>query len=216
MIEIRQLANRRSYGLPFVKHTFLYHFTRIDHRHNFSVYNTVLHSSSAQGEQASFGLESLAFLPQLLLSVVLVPYLLAGHDLAATMLAQTFAFVTFNKVCTSQVSRRRGYSAVRANHRQYFLWYMVFLPLYLPDSSLLRRPIRGSVALGFWIAGQAVWLQQGYALEFLGKSTFVPGLWAASIAFFVVNCWILGIIVDDIRNGGRKSTVVATEAKKQA
>lgn len=47
-------------------------------------------------------LESLAFIPQLFLSAVALP-LLAKKDLPSTMLAQTFAFVTFNKVCTSQV-----------------------------------------------------------------------------------------------------------------
>lgn len=49
-------------------------------------------------------IESLAFIPQLFLSVLAIPFLLAKKDLASTMLAQTFAFVTFNKVCTSQVS----------------------------------------------------------------------------------------------------------------
>ena len=48
-------------------------------------------------------LEKLAFLPQLLLSAIFIPVALAKKDLASTMLAQTFAFVTFNKVCTSQV-----------------------------------------------------------------------------------------------------------------
>lgn len=48
-------------------------------------------------------LESLAFLPQLFLSAFALPLLLAKKDLPSTMLAQTFAFVTFNKVCTSQV-----------------------------------------------------------------------------------------------------------------
>lgn len=59
---------------------------------------------SALGSSSGLGVESLAFFPQLFLSVVAIPLLLAKKDLASTMLAQTFAFVTFNKVCTSQVS----------------------------------------------------------------------------------------------------------------
>ena len=42
---------------------------------------------------------------------------------------------------------------------------------------------------------KAVWLQQGYRLEFLGESTFVPGLWLGGIVFFLTNVWILGIII---------------------
>lgn len=74
---------------------------------------------------------------------------------------------------------------------------MIFLPLYLPRSSLLRNPRLGIAALSLWVLGQAAWLQQGYNLEFLGESTFFPGLWMASLAFFLVNCWILGIIIGD-------------------
>lgn len=81
---------------------------------------------------------------------------------------------------------------------KYFLWYMVFLPLYLPRSSLLRRPALGLTALALWVSTQGLWLQQGYNLEFLGLSTFVPGLWLSSLAFFAVNCFILGIIIDDL------------------
>lgn len=92
-----------SYGMEFVRHSYTYHLTRIDHRHNFSVYNTLLHIKSAVGSSSGLDVESLAFFPQLFLSVVAIPLLLAKKDLASTMLAQTFAFVTFNKVCTSQV-----------------------------------------------------------------------------------------------------------------
>lgn len=49
-----------------------------------------------------------------------------------------------------------------------------------------------------WILTQAAWLQQGFQLEFLGDSTFVPGLWATALAFFLVNCWILGVVVGDV------------------
>ena len=95
------------YGEPFVVHTFLHHVSRVDHRHNFSPYNVLLYLVSAEpraaGASASIGIESLAFLPQLLLSTILIPLVGAKKDLPTTMLAQTFAFVTFNKVCTSQV-----------------------------------------------------------------------------------------------------------------
>ncbi|KAI4597620.1 GPI mannosyltransferase 1 [Pestalotiopsis sp. 9143b] len=182
------LAMYALYGHDFLQHTFLHHVTRIDHRHNFSPYNMLLYLASAQSHlgpaAAPLGLkiESVAFVPQLLLSCVLIPLVGAKKDLPTTMLAQTFAFVTFNKVCTSQ----------------YFLWYMIFLPLYLPNSSLIRRPALGLTALALWVATQGLWLQQGYNLEFLGQSTFVPGLFSASLAFFLVNCWILGIIVGDL------------------
>ncbi|KAK7699989.1 GPI mannosyltransferase 1 [Diaporthe eres] len=93
-----------SYGSPFLVHTYLYHVTRIDHRHNFSPYNIPLYLASASPDDVSRGVrvESLAFLPQLLLSCVLIPLIMAKKDLPTTMLAQTWAFVAFNKVCTSQ------------------------------------------------------------------------------------------------------------------
>ncbi|KAL7791277.1 glycosyltransferase family 50 protein [Trichoderma ceciliae] len=165
------------YGTPFLIHSYFHHVTRIDHRHNFSPYNIFLYLASANPSSSSLH----AFLPQLLLSCLLIPLVLAKKDLATSMMAQTFAFVTFNKVCTSQ----------------YFLWYMIFLPLYLPGSSMLRVPRRGITALLLWVLGQAAWLQQGYQLEFLGNSTFFPGMWLASLAFFLINCWILGIIISD-------------------
>lgn len=89
------------------------------------------------------------------------------------------------------------------NLSKYFLWYMVFLPLYLPSSSLLQKPKLGLSALLLWVVSQAAWLQQGYQLEFLGISTFFPGMWLASLGFFLVNCWILGIIITDGANAKR-------------
>ncbi|GFF37060.1 GPI mannosyltransferase 1 [Aspergillus lentulus] len=168
------------YGLPFAHNTYLHHLTRIDHRHNFSPYSTLLYLSAAGGARTAF--ESLAFIPQLLLSVVVIPLVLGKKSLAGTMLAQTFAFVTFNKVCTSQ----------------YFLWYLIFLPFYLPASSLMKNPRKGVMVGLLWVVAQALWLQQGYNLEFLGLSSFVPGLFLASLFFFAVNVWILGIIVEDV------------------
>ncbi|GAD96343.1 GPI mannosyltransferase 1 [Paecilomyces variotii No. 5] len=168
------------YGLPFMQHTYLHHLTRIDHRHNFSPYNILLYLSAAGN--SGVGFESIAFIPQLTLSAVAIPLTLARRSLPGAMLAQTFAFVAFNKVCTSQ----------------YFLWYLVFLPLYLPSSSLMNRPVLGISAGLLWVVSQALWLYEGFQLEFLGISSFVPGLWLSSLFFFAVNIWILGIIVTDV------------------
>jgi GPI mannosyltransferase 1 subunit M len=174
-----------QYGTPFMQHTYLHHLTRIDHRHNFSPYNTLLYLSSSKsattGHPSSLRFESLAFIPQLVLSTLLIPLTISKSSLPRAMLAQTFAFVAFNKVCTSQ----------------YFLWYLIFLPIYIPDSVLIRKPALGLSVLSAWVAGQGLWLLQGYQLEMLGKSTFVPGLWLSSLLFFGVNCWILGIVVSD-------------------
>jgi phosphatidylinositol glycan class M len=75
---------------------------------------------------------------------------------------------------------------------------MVFLPFYLPSSSFLARKPLGLAAALLWVAAQALWLQQGFKLEFLGQSTFAPGLWIASTLFFLTNIWILGIIISDV------------------
>lgn len=50
---------------------------------------------------------------------------------------------------------------------------------------------------------QALWLQQAYQLEYHGRSTFVPGLWGAGLVFFMVNVWILGVVVGDVGRLGR-------------
>lgn len=91
---------------------------------------------------------------------------------------------------------------------------MIFLPFYLPNSSLLQKPVLGLTALGLWVAGQAAWLYEGYQLEFLGRSTFVPGLWLSSLLFFAVNVWILGIVIQDV-TGTAQPSATEDEAKKR-
>lgn len=61
----------------------------------------------------------------------------------------------------------------------------------------MRTPTLGISAAILWVVGQALWLWQGFNLEFLGLSSFVPGLFLASLTFFAINIWILGIIVHD-------------------
>jgi len=114
---------RHSYDVEFLQHTFFYHFTRTDHRHNFSPYNILLYMNSSPAAASDFHPETLAFIPQILLSAFIIPLQLAKKDLPACMMAQTFAFVTFNKVCTSQVSYHHTTRALARSHRFYSISY---------------------------------------------------------------------------------------------
>ncbi|KAI5289770.1 GPI mannosyltransferase 1 [Ascosphaera acerosa] len=187
------------YGHEFLRHTFLHHLTRMDHRHNFSPYNTLLYLSSAGmtggPARSALSFERLAFVPQLLLSAVVIPLCLAKRELAGCMFAQTLAFVAFNKVCTSQ----------------YFLWYLIFLPLYLPYSRYTARPLAGIGALLVWVVPQAMWLSGAYKLEFLGRSEYWS-LMAWGLAFFAANVKVLGDVVEDVLLRGNEARHVAGTA----
>lgn len=187
-----------EYGYPFLLHTYLHHLSRIDHRHNFSPYSTLLYISSSPAVTAPLGTASnsllhfitsfipepskWAFFPQLFLSGILIPILFAKRDVTKTMFLQTFAFVTFNKVCTAQ----------------YFMWYMVLLPFYFPSilsGTSTRGKVLGVLGVIAWVGSQMLWVREGYLLEFLGVPTFYPGLFVSTILFFVVNCVCLGLLI---------------------
>lgn len=86
-----------------MQHTYLYHVTREDHRHNFSIWFYQMYLG-IDNTNPWMGL--VAFVPQLaLVSVIGITF---GKDLFFAAFMQTFIFVTFNKVITSQVSVCRG------------------------------------------------------------------------------------------------------------
>lgn len=175
------------YGYEFLYHSYLYHLTRLDHRHNFSIYNICLYYKSAQPYMDTYhegirNIEKLAFIPQLLISSVLLPLFFARRNLINCFFLQTFAFVLFNKVVTSQ----------------YFIWFIIFLPNFLLDTRLMN--LKGIWLLTLWILSQACWLFFAYKLEFLGESTFNGGLFYSSIGFYLSNCYILGEFIEDVKH----------------
>ena len=114
---LRQVADwNYRWGYPFVYESYLYHLHRRDHRHNFSpyfylTYLTYPSKDGSNGLPPPTAFETIvrspliSFVPQMGLSL-LAGFLFARRkqDLVFTWFVQTFVFVLFNKVCTSQVS----------------------------------------------------------------------------------------------------------------
>ncbi|VDK84965.1 unnamed protein product [Dibothriocephalus latus] len=153
--------------------------------------------------QRLYGLFKLvAFLPAL----ILVPGLAFKLHRRPSMawFAITFAFVAFNKVCTSQ----------------YFLWWLVLLPSALACVSIPRNEKAANPtflqALGLsrdvvffalpllllWVGGQAGWLLIAYFHEihggFWGRGLWLA-LWLASVLFLLINVYILLRLVGAVR-----------------
>lgn len=107
------------WGYPFLHETYLYHLNRRDYKHNFSPYWFLIYltypvpagPSSSDVIVNALPFWRLAarspltsFVPQMILS--LGTGVLFGRekkDIPFTWFVQTAIFVTFNKVCTSQV-----------------------------------------------------------------------------------------------------------------
>ncbi|TFK30163.1 GPI mannosyltransferase 1 [Coprinopsis marcescibilis] len=172
------------WGYPFLYESYLYHVHRLDHRHNFSPYfyltyliypSTDPTSSPETVTLLSRLLRSplASFAPQMGLSLGLG--LLFGttkEDLPFTWFLQTVVFVIFNKVCTSQ----------------YFLWYLLLLPLLLPRLDMSQW--KGIACGAVWAGTQGLWLSEAYNLEFLGENVFFR-LWIRGLIYVIGNAWVL-------------------------
>ncbi|KAJ8545698.1 hypothetical protein K7X08_018281 [Anisodus acutangulus] len=157
------------YGWDFLHEALLYHLTRTDPRHNFSIYfyHIYLHY-----ERELSNLEKLvSFLPQIMVQLVLV--FRFAQDFPFCFFVQTVAFVAFNKVMTAQ----------------YFVWFFCLLPLILPWTNMKLRG-KGLVCILLWMAAQGHWLLWGYLLEFKGKNVFLQ-LWVAGLLFLAANTFVL-------------------------
>ncbi|PKA48854.1 GPI mannosyltransferase 1 [Apostasia shenzhenica] len=161
------------YGWDFLNEALLYHLTRTDPRHNFSIYFYHIYLHHQQGFSALVKL--ISFLPQLIVQLALVLHFSA--DLPFCLFLQTVAFVSFNKVITAQ----------------YFVWFFCLLPLIIPWSSMRLR-WNGLLCISLWMGSQMHWLMWAYFLEFKGRNVFVQ-LWLASLVFLAANTSVLLMII---------------------
>ncbi|XP_075674631.1 GPI mannosyltransferase 1 isoform X2 [Castanea sativa] len=165
------------YGWDFLHEALLYHLTRTDPRHNFSIY---FYHIYLQLENEILVVEKLiSFLPQFVVQIILV--LSFAQDLPFCWFLQTVAFVAFNKVITAQ----------------YFVWFFCLLPLILPWSQMKLR-WKGLSCILAWMGAQLHWLMWGYMLEFRGKNVFLQ-LWMASIFFLAANTYVLTAVIQHHR-----------------
>lgn len=182
------------YGWEYLDEAYFYHLIRLDHRHNFSVYNISLYLNSATtAEVGSFQFEKWAFLPQLALTLFIIPLSLKeglqSQDknfrdsiLYKIMFIQTFVFIMLNKVCTSQ----------------YFIWFLCLLPQTLVGTTISGR--KGLVVLLGWVLTQGLWLFNGWRLEFCGKADiFISGLFFSSSLFFLWNTYMACVFIQDVQ-----------------
>ncbi|KZT26388.1 glycosyltransferase family 50 protein [Neolentinus lepideus HHB14362 ss-1] len=177
------------WGQPFLEHTYLYHLSRLDHRHNFSPYFYSIYltypssfSSSAPSSVQKLLRSPLTSLgPQMTLSIGagLLFGMLGGEEhLPFTWFVQTVVFVVFNRVCTSQ----------------YFLWYILFLPLLIPRLSWSMTRFTSSLCFATWFGLQGLWLAEAYKLEFLGENVYF-GVWSRGIIYLLGSVGVLTVIV---------------------
>lgn len=158
------------YGKKFLDESFIYHITRKDVRHNFSVFFYMFYLTA--NEEPDLTTKFFTFLPQVCILVALAFRYSTKEKLPFALFTQAITMVTFNPVMTSQ----------------YFFWFLSLLPICLPYLKMsLKRIV---FLLAAWILSQSLWLFAAYQLEFKGLNSFV-NIWTAGIVFFVVNIKIL-------------------------
>ena len=213
------------YGDIALQEGLLYHFSRVDHRHNYSMYwywiylararvadaetakSTATAMASTVGATVSpefFSLATLGrylLLPQAFLlaftSIGMAPH---NGKLGLTLFVQTYLFVTHNKVITAQ----------------YFTWYLCLLPLCNASGGFLEssRIVRASTLL---IVSILLWLGSAYGLEMQGLP-FHRIVWLASVLYFFANVNMVGALLEfmgsDAEKKCSKVRVIAEESKK--
>lgn len=162
--------NYKLYGYQFLYESFLYHLTRTDVKHNFSVYFYMSYLSSEI--ESNMLKKILTLLPQIMLLISLSYKYSDKSDLPFALFTQAMVIVIYNSVMTSQ----------------YFFWFLSLLPVCLPNIKMSNS--RSITLISAWILSQGIWLFFAYLLEFQGINTF-SFIWISGLLFFTTNVKIL-------------------------
>lgn len=162
-------VNYFYFGQEFLQHAHLHHLSRQDTRHNFSIWFLSFYLMNGL---SPYGM--ICFIIQLSLCL-LISFKFSTDPFFASFL-QTFVFVTFNKVITSQ----------------YFIWYVSLLPLVIKNIKMsLTRVTTLSI---LWFGSQGLWLLPAYLFEMEGRNSFI-WMHSSSIVHFATNIFIVCQIV---------------------
>lgn len=162
------------YGPVSLHEGLLYHFSRVDHRHNYSMHWYWIYLARSDPPVLNMAWAGrLLLIPQMVL-LVYTSLGIAPVDLSLALFVQTFLFVAHNKVITAQ----------------YFTWYLCLLPLCSFD---FKSP-RVLRAVAFLLGSIVVWLLTAYLLEMQGWAVHRI-VWLASVAFFGANVNLMGALL---------------------
>lgn len=162
------------YGDEALHEGLLYHFSRVDHRHNYSMYWYWIYLVKANPSTNLALTGRLLLLPQIIL-LVYSSLGVAPYNLGLAIFIQTYLFVTHNKVITAQ----------------YFTWYLCLLPL-CSDSMTLTRQVKVSILILLLSIG--TWLGSAYCLEMQGMAVHKL-VWMASVFYFFANVNLMGALL---------------------
>ncbi|KAL7562989.1 hypothetical protein ACA910_018626 [Epithemia clementina (nom. ined.)] len=214
------------YGRQSLDDGLLYHFSRVDHRHNYSmhwywIYLTRAAAAATRGGDSRHKLwhddnnndlwfpwvGRILLVPQAIL-LLYSSFALAPHDLSLALFVQTFCFVAQNKVITAQ----------------YFTWYLCLLPLCSHEFDISsRQSVALRRAIGLLVLSIVFWLGSAYCLEMQGWSVHRL-VWVASVVFFVAQVNVLVQLLYSVKRQRRRandaisqtSETVTSDTKKDS
>jgi len=173
------------YGREALDEGLLYHLSRVDHRHNYSLWWYPIYLAKRRIPGVIFLL-----IPQAILLIVTSLGLTNNDNLGFTLFVQTFLFVTLNKVITAQ----------------YFTWYLCLLPLCqgLDAAASPRRLWRASA---FVLGSVLLWLGSAYLLELQGLPVHRQ-VWMASVLYFCANIHLLRVLIQSQKKKSGSSSKI--------